>query len=83
MDSLQQYDSTAVIDPTSPTSINKGDGKIITVSAYITEPAGTVTLSVFQTLGYEVTVVNAREQCLESRSVRHCFDISTGKTMIF
>ena len=39
------------------------DGKIITVSAYITEPAGTVTLSVFQTLGYEVTDVNALEKC--------------------
>jgi hypothetical protein len=52
--SLQQYDSTASIDSSSPTALKKGDGDIITIVAYITEPSAPFSIQAFQPLGYDV-----------------------------
>jgi hypothetical protein len=55
-DFLQVYDSKAEIVANAPAVINKGDGAIIEVEAYITEPASLLTFVVYQPLGYEVSL---------------------------
>ena len=43
------------VDGTTPLSINKGDGTIIEMEAYITTPSAPVSLQVFQPLGLDVS----------------------------
>jgi hypothetical protein len=53
---LQQYDSVADLSPDAPDVIAKGDGDLVEILAFITEPAASVSLTVFQPLGYDVSV---------------------------
>jgi len=57
----QPYESKmAFVDGTTPLAINKGDGVIIEIEAYITNPSAPITLQVFQPLGLDVSNVLIR-----------------------
>ena len=75
---FQTYDTSVSFEPvTPPDQINKGDGLILTVEAFITKPNTPIEIIIFQPLGFNVLALRTCKKGELNVLFRTCSTLAT------